>query len=506
MSPRLSKSRFLAGAQCTLRLWYEAYARELAAAPDAMLEQVFATGRAVGALARERFPGGVLVDADHRHPADALAATRRLLADAAVPALYEAAFEHEGVLVRADVLVRAGDGWDLVEVKSTTGVKAVHDLDVAVQAWVLRGAGLALRRAGVLTLDRGYVWPGGAYDLQALFRLHDRGDAVAALLPDIGPEVARLHAVLAAGRAPDVAPGAQCAAPYACPFLAHCTRDVEAPEWPVTVLPNLREPRRAALEALGVEDVREVPADFELNGLQSVVRDATVRGADVVHGDLAAAIAPPAWPVLYLDFETAAAALPWVPGTRPYDAVPFQFSLHGESRDGTVWHVEHLHRDAGDPRPALARALLDAAGEHGAIAVYSSYEKRVIGELAAALPELSAPLAALLPRLWDLLPVVRGNYYHPAFRGSFSIKSVLPALAPALAYDDLAIRDGGLAAARWLQALAMDDGEARDAVFADLREYCARDTLGLLHIRRALAARAGAPAPPGAAAAPPGAG
>ncbi len=492
MSPSLSKSRFLSGEQCDLRLWYECFRPELASAPDAMTEALFATGHEVGRLARRRFPGGTLVEADHQHGGEAVRATRALMARGGppVPAIYEGGFEHAGVRVRADVLVRGPDGgWDLVEVKSTTGVKAVHDLDVAIQAWVLRGAGVDLRRAGVLTLDRGYRWPGGPYDLEALFALHDRTGVVESLLPGLGPEVARLHAVLAAVAAPAIGPGPQCTTPYECPFLAHCTRHVVAPEWPLRTLPSLGARRREALEAMGVQDVREIPAGFTLTPLQSVARDAARSGADAVHGDLAGALASVAYPVHHLDFETCAPALPRYPGTRPYDPVPFQFSLHTELADGAVRHAEYLHPDAGDPREPLARALLDALGEAGSIVVYTGFEQRVIVSLAAALPALAPRLEALLPRLFDLHPLVRSSYYHPAFRGSFSMKSVLPALAPDLGYDGLAIADGALAAVRYEEALRAGEAE-RARIFADLRDYCGRDTEGLLRIRRELAARA----------------
>jgi hypothetical protein len=486
----LSKSRFLAGRQCDLRLWYEVHARELATPPDAAAEAVFASGHEVGALARQRFAGGILVEQDHLHAREAVRATAALLAARSVAAVYEGGFAHGGVLVRADILVRADAGaWDLVEVKSSTRVKQVHDLDLAIQAWVLRGAGLVLRRCAVLTLDRDYVWPGGAYDLDKLFRLHDRSAEVAAMLADIGPQVARLQAMLGGAQAPAIAPGAQCAAPYPCPYFAHCTRDQVLPEWPLDSLPALRAAWREQLEAMGIADVREIPDDFELGGLPQVAREAVRTGRDRIHGDLAAAFARVRPPVHHLDFETVGPAIPRYPGTRAYDTVAFQFSIHTRHADGTLAHAEYLHPDGSDPREALARALLAALGARGSIVVYSGFEQRVLGALAGALPHLAVPLRALIARLWDLHAVVRAGYYHPQFRGSFSIKSVLPALAPELSYADLAIGDGNLAAASYLQALGSGDDAQRARTFAALREYCARDTLGLVRIREVLQAR-----------------
>jgi hypothetical protein len=297
-----------------------------------------------------------------------------------------------------------------------------------------------------------------------------------------------------------VAPGAHCTSPHACPFLAHCTRGVALPEWPLASLPALDARRREALEAMGIADVRAIPDGFRLNALQRTARDAMLRGHDVVHGDLAGALGTLRDPVHHLDFETAGPALPCWPGTRAYDAVPFQYSVHTRHADGTLAHAQYLHPDASDPREPLATALLDALGGAGSIVVYSGFERRVIAALAAALPHRAPALRALLPRLWDLHPVVRGTYYHPGFHGSFSMKSVLPALCPELSYRDLDIADGNAAAASWLRAVASDDPDERQRLFAALRAYCARDTLGLVRVLEALAARARTGPPAGAAA------
>ena len=148
--PRLSKSRYIAGTQCHLRLWYESYARELASAPDDALQAIFDTGHEVGEVACRRYPGGHRVAHDHRHIPQALWETRQVIRAGTAPALFEAAFEYERVQVRADVLERLPTGgWRLIEVKSTTRLKEVFILDVAVQLWVLRGTGLDVRDAGV---------------------------------------------------------------------------------------------------------------------------------------------------------------------------------------------------------------------------------------------------------------------------------------------------------------------------------------------------------------------
>ena len=485
--PSLSKSRFMSGSQCHLRLWYETHARELASPPDDNLQAIFDTGHEVGELACKRHPGGHLIAHDYLHTDEALDETRRILTTGRAPALFEAAFRHQGVLVRVDILERLPEGgWGLIEVKSATRLKDTFVLDAAVQLWVLRGAGLDVREAGVLTLDREYVYEGGALDLDALFRLHPVLDSATKLQDAVSAHVPEMQSMLAGPEAPDIDPGEHCFSPYACPYHAHCTRGVARPDHGLDELPRLAPTRRSQLEASGIDEIRNVPEDFPLNDLQRVVRRSIREGRGLMHGDLQGQLASLEGPVRYLDFETFAPAIPRFSGTRPYDAIPFLFSVHVERNGGTLEHIDHLHEGSDDPRPRLAERLLDALGRTGTICTYSNYERRVLRDLAAALPERAAALGAIQARLFDLLPVVRNNYYHSAFRGSFSIKRVLPALVPESGYDDLSIADGQTAAARYVAALGSADSAERRRTFEELRAYCERDTRAMVELRRAL--------------------
>ena len=491
LAPRLSKSTYLTGKQCHLRLWHDFYARHLAAPADEALQLVFDTGHEVGELACQRYPGGHLVAHDHHHVPEALEETRRIIDAGAAPTLFEAAFEHEHVLVRADVLERLPEGgWRLVEVKSTTRLKEVFVLDIAVQLWVLRGAGLDVRDAGVLTLNRGYVYDGVQLDVDALFKLHPVFDEAVALLEGIAGEAQEMRAMLAQSTAPAIAPGDHCFKPYNCPYYAHCSRDLTQPDHGIGELPRLGEASRGDLEAADIDEIKDIPESFPLNRLQQVVREAVLQGRIQVHGNLRNALAAIKPPVRHLDFETFAPAIPRFAGTRPYDAIPFLFSVHTEANGQPPTHADYLHEGEGDPRPMLVDRLLDALGREGTICVYSSYERRMLQALAAAVPHRAAALGAVQARLFDLLPVVRNCCYHPDFRGSFSIKNVLPALVPHLGYDDLAVAEGNLAAALYQRALTNDNMTERQQTFTALRAYCQRDTLATLELRKALAALA----------------
>ena len=485
--PSLSKSRYLSGDQCHLRLWYDSYERHLAPPPDDNLQAVFDTGHEVGELACERHPGGHSVGHDHRHVREALEETRQVLRAGVAPALFEAAFRHKGVLVRADIIERLpGGGWRLGEVKSTTRLKDVFVLDVAVQLWVLRGAGLDVREVEVITLNRDYVYDGVRLDLDALFRRHPLTGEAEALQNTVSARVGEMLAMLGGPAAPAIAPGDHCFAPYACPYYAHCTRDHVSPDHGIGELPWLRGGRRGQLQDAGIEEIRDVPADFPLSDLQRVVHQAVQKNRAMVHGDISSMLAGLTSPVRYLDFETFAPAIPRFAGTRPYDAVPFLFSVHTERNGSPPEHTDYLHEQDDDPRSRLADRLIEAVGSNGAICAYSDYERTVLTALAAAVPERAEDLAAVSARLFDLLPVVRNTYYHPEFRGSFSIKSVLPVLVPGMGYGDLAIPDGQTASVHYMQALGSTDRGERRRTFDNLRAYCERDTLAMVRLRDAL--------------------
>ena len=485
--PRLSKSRYLSGTQCHLRLWYEIHRPDLESEPDDVLQAVFDTGHEVGRTACRRYPGGHAVTHDHRHIPEALEETRSVLEAESASTLFEAAFEYEGVLVRADVIERLpGGGWRLVEVKSSTRLKDVFVLDAAVQLWVLKGAGLDVRDAGVLTLDRDYVHDGVALDVDALFRLHPVFDEAQEFAGSVAARVADLQAMLSESAAPDVAPGDHCFEPYACPYYAHCTRDAVSPDHGIDELPRLAVGRREELEAAGIEEIRDIPEEFPLTGLQSTVRQTIREGRPAMHGDIAGALTGLKSPVRYLDFETFAPAIPRFVGTRPFDAVPFLFSVHTECKGKPLLHTDYLHASDDDPRPEIADRLIQALRGRGSVCTYSGYEKRVLRDLGEALPDRAGELRSIEERLFDLLPVIRNGYYHPAFRGSFSIKSVLPVLVPGMGYDDLAISEGQTAAVRYATALGSTDPDDRRRIFEELRAYCARDTLGLVELRKSL--------------------
>jgi len=479
--PRLSKSRFVAGLQCAKQLWWRVHepeAEELV--PDPATERIFARGHQVGAAAREHVPGGVLIDLPHWDVHGRVAATRAALGRGE-RVIYEASFLEDGVFVSIDILERRGDTFVLSEVKSTTSVKEEHLPDVAIQLHVARRAGVDVRRAELMHLNRDCRHP----DLSNLFVRQSVTAMLGGLMRRIPEEIARLRAVLAGAVAPDVGTGPHCSKPYECAFWDRCWP--EPPPHHVGTLYRLGSKRLEALLAAGIDTIHALPEGYEASEVAARQIRSVRAGALVVEPGLGRALARLRPPLAFLDFETVSPAIPVWPGCRPYDAVPVQLSVHRPTPGGVDSSAWLAPDGAADPRAACAEALLEACRDARTILAWNApFEQRGIEQLAQAVPAAQArALRALSGRIVDLLPIVREHVYHPDFGGSFGLKDVLPALVPGLGYDDLAIADGDAASAALETLLFAPDtvtGAERAALRANLLRYCERDTLGLVRL------------------------
>ena len=239
---------------------------------------------------------------------------------------------------------------------------------------------------------------------------------------------------------------------------------------------------------LGVTDIREIPPDFTgLNQLQERVRDVVQSGNRYHDPAIAKELGRAKFPVHFLDFETFMPALPVFVGTRPYQAIPFQWSDHVLPKRGQVSHHEFLHEGSDDPRRTFAESLLKTAGKGGSIVVYSGYEGRCLRELEAEFPDLAPDFEKLRARLFDLHPVIKRHVYDEAFHGSFSIKKVLPAIVPHLCYDDLEIGEGSLASLAYEEMRKTSTPADRTAELrCNLLAYCRRDTEAMLELFKVL--------------------
>jgi hypothetical protein len=475
---RLSKSRVMAGLQCHKRLWWtvhEPAAPELQ--PDEALQAVFDEGTQVGEVARAYVPGGVLIDLPYNAYDKRIAATAAALQGGTL-VIYEASFRASQVFVSVDILESRPEGASVIEVKSTTSVKEQHLPDVAVQAHVVRHSGVEASRLEIMHLNRACAYP----DLSNLFTREDVTEQAHGPLEAM-PGVIQGQLAMLAGPLPNVAIGEHCTKPYECPFMARCW-----PTLPPHHVSTLYSAGRRALllEEQGYATIHDLPEDIPLKAIQDRQRRAVQAGQLIVEPNLAEALRAFQRPLAFLDFETVGLPIPVWNGCHPWDQVPVQFSCHVEDAGGRVTHHEWLAEGPGDPRPALAERVIRACEPARSVVAYSAgFERGCLVRMADALPALAGPLRSIADRLVDLLPLVRNHVYHPDFGGSFSLKSVLPAMVPELRYDTLAIGDGETASLE-LERLLFQEAEltpeAKAQLRGDLLRYCHQDTWGLVKL------------------------
>ena len=487
MTARLSKSRFQKGLQCEKALWLSVHEPQSADPVTESTQWVFDQGTAVGRIAHGLFPGGIEVTEDYLHSTEALGTTARLLAEGA-SVLYEPAFSHDGVLVRVDCLVRVeDDAFDLYEVKSTTKLKPEHVTDAAVQTYVVEGSGFKVRRSCIVHLDTTYVYEGGAYDASRLFAIEDVTAQAREFMPLVHDTLERFRVMLD-GPEPQIRIGQQCRNPYECDFATRCRGFLPA-EHPVTDLPRITDDTLHLLLDEGILCIRDIPDLYAplTPAQRSTVRVIKSGEPEVDATGLAHDLSRLEYPIYHLDFETFRSALPLWPGSRPYELVPFQYSIHIEHEDGSFEHREYLHESGTDPRRPLAENLLRDLGERGSVTHYTTYERQVLDALAAALPHLVEPIARVKSRMFDLEAVIRSRTRHPATNGRTSIKCVLPAWCDDVSYSDLGIQDGQTASVRYLKAITgVLDEKARQRVLEDLTAYCGTDTLAMVRLLQTL--------------------
>lgn len=479
----LSKSRIAAWRQCPKRLWLQIHHPELSET-SAPTERSFKIGYEVGEVAQGLFPNGILIQ-DNDNLTAAIKSTKEAVTASPELPIFEATFQHDGLLVRSDLLVPASNGYRMVEVKSSASVKPYHIDDCAIQAWVLKQNNVTLSSVELAHIDTNFEYQGNG-DYQGLFHHAKLDEAVAPLLEFVPNWVNEARNTLS-GEEPSIEIGNQCNDPFECPFMAYCSRDKaieQKPEFPLDIMYRMQTSVKDELRSQGINDALQVPAEY-LNGMQQWIQRVSQTGVAELLPQATQVLKDLPYPRYYLDFETITLAVPRWAKTNPYRTqVPFQWSCHIETAQGQLQHEMFLSVSGEDPRRACAESMIAALGNDGPVFVYyQSFEKSRIAELAKLFPDLATALLAINHRVVDLLPIARANYYHPDMKGSWSIKAVLPTIAPDLDYTQLNVGNGGEAQEAYREIVHPDTPDSRkQALIEGLREYCTLDTLAMVRL------------------------
>jgi len=478
--PYLSKTQFLRGLQCHKALWLLKKRPDLAVEPDSALLAVFEEGHEAGKLAQGLFPGGVVVEFE-RDKKKMLKKTIELV-DQGVETIYEATFSFDNIFVMVDILHMTDNGWEIYEVKSGTTVKAINLPDLALQYHVLTGAGLSITNASLIHINNSYERH-GPIDIQQLFTIEDSTEEIRGLQKRVKQDIEEMRAALGPD-CPNIDIGPYCRDPYECGFIPYCWAHVSEPS--VFDIHRLNGSKKFELYYQGIVEFKDIPENYYLNERQKMQVDAELTEREYLKVDeIRVFLDTLHYPMYFLDFETFQKAIPPFDGIRPYEQIPFQYSLHVLDSEGSpLKHHEFLCEPGTDPREEIAKKLTALIPEEATVIAYNmSFEKMILGALAERFPKYQKEIWRIMANMEDLMvPFRKGCCYTKEMNGSASLKAVLPALVPELGYDGMAIAGGQEASAAYGALHREVDKTKENNIKKALLEYCKLDTLALVKL------------------------
>ena len=481
----LTKSKYLNAIQCPKYLWIRCNEPQRIPDPSESLQYVFNIGKEVGQLAKQRFPGGADIPEDGF--IENIEKTKELLGRKERCPIYEAGIMADRFYARADILVPVeGDSWDIVEVKCSTSVKEINYDDVAFQSYVYKKAGLKINRCCLMHINNQYVRQGDI-DIGELFTIEDITDEVSEAENQVESVVEGLLKIIDREECPSCGISEMCSNPYDCPLIPECWAHI--PDGSVFEFNRMKKKKRFELYDGGKVLMKDA-ADKDLNPKQMIQKRCSQEGDSYVDESLISGFLNGLkYPLCYLDFETVMSPVPRFDGVRPYQQIPFQFSVHVQEYPGAdLKHKMFLVKSSNDPRSEIIENLKEALGEDGSIAVYyATFEKTRLKELGRDFPETQEWVDSVLSRIVDLHdPFAKFWFYHPSQKGKTSIKKVLPVVT-GKSYEGMEIADGATAFREYARVTYSEvSEEERQRVYDALEKYCALDTEGMVELVKSL--------------------
>ena len=490
----LSKSTFLRGLQCSKSLYLYKNFIQLRDSISPEQKAVFNRGNSVGLLAQKLFPDGT--DATPIKRSDNLAAvahTKQLI-DNGVEVIYEAAFQHRQVLVILDVLVKNtprtfpnkttwDNEWYAYEVKSSTKISHTYLLDASLQYWVITNSGLTLADISLITINNQYIRKGDL-KLDELFNITSVKNDVLRNQSMIEDNIIISKQVAASAKMPDIKIGEHCFSPYNCDFMGTCWKNV--PKNSVFEITGTQKTEQFNLYNAGYKTISDIPEKNALDKNANIHIQSFKKGEAKI--DISAInkfVSKAVYPLFFMDFETFMPAVPIYNNTKPYQHIPFQYSLHyKKDRDAAMEHFYFLAEQGEDPRKLFLENLLKHTENTGTILVYDALmERNILNGLKKDFPDFASEIDLRLKRFIDLMqPFQDKSYYHPAMKNSYSIKNLLHALVPDLSYTDLKISNGSIAMVAFERLQKETDMFKILETRENLLEYCKLDTLAMVKV------------------------
>lgn len=477
-----SKSRYCSAVQCPKILWLKKNRPELFD-ESVMNQSTLSTGNEVGDLAMGLF--GPYKEVPFGDMTEMIAETANLMKDK-TPVICEASFSSDGCFCSVDILRLRGSLYDIYEVKSSTELKDIYIDDVSYQYHVLKRCGVDVGKVHLVHINNQYVRH-GELELDKLFSIVDLTLEAKKKQGEVEQRISSLRDYMRQAEEPSVKCGEQCSNPYACGFVSHCRGELPSPN--IFDISG-RFDRRMDLYHQGVVSFGDL---MKIGGLSwkqmlQVSHELENRDPYIDAEAIRVFMKEFSYPLYFLDFETFQPAIPLFDDSRPYQQIPFQYSLHWiEKEGGELHHSEFLAHPGKDPRRLLAEELCKDIPEGVCtVAYHMAFEKSRLKELAELYPDLSTHLMNIHDNMHDLIvPFRKGWYYTKAMAGSYSIKYVLPALFPddpELDYQNLeGIHNGGEASETYLAMWNMTQEEI-EKNRQNLLKYCGLDTYAMVKI------------------------
>ena len=485
-----SKSKYCLAWQCPKLLWLSKFKPELKP-EDPSLEARFAEGNVVGDLAMNLLGDFIEVTAykeDGRLDLNKMQELTKECIESGTENICEASFNYNGLYCAVDILRKENGGYAIYEVKSSTDAKHIYAVDIAYQRYVLEHCGLNITGTYLICIDSSYV-RGSELDIHGLFKIIDVSAEVNDEYQNVPSLLKKAEQVYAMKEEPNKDIGAHCRTPYECGFWGYCTKDLPTP--------NVFDLYRMSFEKCldhyynGQVSYNDLLFDSSITNakqLRQMLHQVSEQPDEIDKDGIRDFLDTLSYPIYFLDFETTQAVIPEYEGTKPYQQMTFQYSLHYiEYEDGPLLHKEFLAESGTDPRRAIAERLCEDIPMNVCVTAYNkAFECTRLKELAETFPDFADHLLNISDNIKDLLtPFQKGYYYTKAMGGSFSIKSVLPALFPndpALDYHNLEqIHNGGEAMTIFPQIKDMPPEEA-ERTRHNLLKYCELDTYAMVKV------------------------
>lgn len=482
----LSKSDYMLFLKHPAWLWLKKHDKAKLPPVDANLQAMFDAGHAFEPYAEQLFLDGVRIGFNDYNEYLTLPARTQKALDGGATSIFQGRFEYEQLTFICDVISVVGDKEvDLYEIKSSTEAKLEHELDLAFQLVVLESCGFTVRKIAVIHVNRDYVRQ-GKVDAQALTKITDITDQVKVRRAQTKLSIDQALAVMRAKTRPDISPSL-CQLGSLKDWLEIYRGLVAVESGSIYDLYTIKPEQIKALEQLGITKLVDIPDGFDLSEKERRQVTAVKRNEVTVEPDkIQKFLDKLVYPLYFLDYETLSSIVPYFDGTKPYQQIPFQYSLHIlDTPTSELRHTEYLHRENSNPVKPLTEALNRDIGNTGTVLVWNAVFEKSCNDLMAQLDHHNLSFYhSLNERIVDLmLPYANGWHHHKDFKGSASIKNVLPVLAPELSYKSLAIQEGGAAQRLWMEAVL--DGkrdEEKEQILSDLIKYCQLDTLAMVKI------------------------